>query len=357
MAEFARDVQILTRQAYPEIDALAQDQLMKRIFLNGLTSSLRKFVILSDPATFDEAVTAARRQEAQEKFNYLRYSLPEKQPDEITAKLLTRINKLELALEETKTGTANRSPALQHKKRQPNTLQSYSQRSTRYGNPFQPANRSPSQPGPLRWNDQGAPLCWLCNRPGHRKAQCPNSKRGQVPLNQERRAMAVETTKQSSCTSDNGFQLEMKKLAEENETLRLQNERLMEQLYPKRAAAVFLCSTSRRKSNINFCLLLLLCGGLLVSASAYTFYLCVASSHGFAVAVPKEINCVPPAVGTVINVPAELWIPRTDPVKTTAVKCQVHVRIVCTNMGFFGSKGIVSDSKTLEAVPVSDCRS
>lgn len=45
VAEYARNIQVLTRQAYPEIDAVAQDQLMKRIFLNGFSASLRTYSI------------------------------------------------------------------------------------------------------------------------------------------------------------------------------------------------------------------------------------------------------------------------------------------------------------------------
>lgn len=171
-----------------------------------------------------------------------------------------------------------------------------------------------------------------------------------------RRAMLARRTETKATESYGKSEPEIRRLTDENEALRLQNERLMERLYPKRAAAVFhlapLSHTFPWKSLL-FVLCLL---GFCIPAYAHVYFSCGASSHGFALAVPKQITCVPPSVGNVANCFIELWIPRTDPIKASAIKCQIHVRTVCTHTGFFGSRGIVSDTKDLRTVPLNVCR-
>ncbi len=64
VADFAQAIQKLMKQAYPEVADEARRQLMKRFFLNGLHHDLRRLVLISKPATFEEAETQARAQEA-----------------------------------------------------------------------------------------------------------------------------------------------------------------------------------------------------------------------------------------------------------------------------------------------------
>lgn len=351
ITDYARDIQTLTRQAYPKIDATAQDQIMKRIFLNGLLPAFRTFAMLSDPASFDKAVTAARRQEAQQQFNDVRNGLSEKQTAEITNKILTRLGKLDLAPEDRNPHFSPRAPGRRNFIRRPSyqhPSRPFHQRTQlpRFEGQPQAPRQPSSQPQRLRWTQRGEPICWHCHRPGHRQSQCPEAIPARNPPNPTtRRAMAVRETEMS----------EIENIRKENEVLRLQNERLSEQLYPKRIAAIIRIPIPQRSHGK---LLLLLINILLLCAStyAYTFFSCGASSHGFALAVPKEVRCIPPSVGSVTQHVVELWVPRTDPVKVPAMKCQIHIRTVCTHIGFFGSKGIVSDTKDIRTVQVNDCR-
>ncbi len=64
VGDFAQAIQKLTKQAYPEVEDAARKQLMKRFFLNGLRQDLRRLVLIAKPATFEEAETQARAQEA-----------------------------------------------------------------------------------------------------------------------------------------------------------------------------------------------------------------------------------------------------------------------------------------------------
>ena len=88
-----------------------------------------------------------------------------------------------------------------------------------------------------------------------------------------------------------------------------------------------------------------------------TFSLCGTSRNGHPVALPKQIHCVPPPEsGPVVRAWTELWVPRTTLNRIPAARCQLRKRTVCTNVGFFGGKGIVSDTVSSSTVPVFDCK-
>ena len=93
------------------------------------------------------------------------------------------------------------------------------------------------------------------------------------------------------------------------------------------------------------------------NVSSEMYNLCGSSRNGHPLALPKQIHCVPPPeTGSVLNVWTELWVPRTTLNRISAYRCQLRKRTVCTNVGFFGGRGIVSDTTSSRAVLVSDCK-
>lgn len=70
VTEFASSIRKLTKSAYPELTADMQANLMKRLFLNGLRPDLRRFVLLANPNTFEDAEAQARSQEVQDHFAF-----------------------------------------------------------------------------------------------------------------------------------------------------------------------------------------------------------------------------------------------------------------------------------------------
>ncbi len=357
--DFARDIQKLTRQAYPNVDTSGQDQIMKRIFLNGLLPALRTFVMYSDPETFDDAVTAAQRQEAQQQFNEMRAEQVDKQTAEITNKILNRFSKFTVTPEGHNFGINYRNPTRQQGSRQQNyrTAPPFSQSNQQrlgHGNAYQAPKRFPNQPQRLRWSERGEPICWRCRKPGHRQSQCPEGTQSQGHRKPSPRR--VMTIRRINDENFNFSKAEITQLIHENEILQKQNERLVEQLYPKRAAAVISVTPVSQKYPWKIPLFFFCILAFLTPIYAHTFFLCGASSHGFALVAPKEVHCIPPTLGAISNYPVELWVPRNDPIKLAAIKCQIHVRTVCTHTGFFGSKGIVSDSKDLRTVTTNNCR-
>ncbi|MCP4487011.1 MAG: hypothetical protein GY820_06790 [Gammaproteobacteria bacterium] len=78
-------------------------------------------------------------------------------------------------------------------------------------------------------------------------------------------------------------------------------------------------------------------------------------TRGIALGVPKRIHCEPPKVDKVQTVQVELFVPRTNPLTAEAHKCWSRTRTTCTHVGFFGSKGIVSQTTKVEPVTAQDC--
>lgn len=218
--DFAYDIQTLTRLAYPELSTTVHESLMKRLFLNGLTPSLRKFVMINEPPTFDAAVTAARRQEAQEEFTFLRYSLPQKPNLQPTAELMNRIRKLELTVEERNRNSikpetdSNDDASDQEAQQSPNG----------YNCQLQAPRRTRQQQPYLHWSDREQPRCWQCNRPGHKQSECLDLLLPKESLKHDEQEIQIK---------------EIRRIEDKIEALRLQNECLQEQLCPKRVAGVF----------------------------------------------------------------------------------------------------------------------
>ncbi len=235
VADFAYDIQMLTRQAYPELKAEAQEQLTRRLFLNKLTSSLRRIVMLREPLTFDEAVAAARRQEAQEQFTCARFNLTEKQNSELIDKLLDRVSKLERTVDE-RTGDEIDYDV---EPEDDGPDEEWYQRPNGYGNPPRVPRRALKQSRRLRWTDRGQPICWQCNRPGHKQAECPDVMHSDGPkMTDESHVVATYHVRRSEDEDHKMLELEAQHLKNEREVQQLQNERLMERMYPRRVATI-----------------------------------------------------------------------------------------------------------------------
>lgn len=88
------------------------------------------------------------------------------------------------------------------------------------------------------------------------------------------------------------------------------------------------------------------------------YYFCGAGKSGYLVSVPREVNCVPPYVQDhKKDIIVDVYVPNHDLNSAKAWKCRTRERRVCTNVGFFGSKGLVSDETTEKSVTFGECRS
>ena len=63
VADFARAIQDMIRQAYSTMSAADQDILCCEHFLHGLRPNLKRLVLVANPKSFTEAVSAAKREE------------------------------------------------------------------------------------------------------------------------------------------------------------------------------------------------------------------------------------------------------------------------------------------------------
>ena len=61
--DFARAIQDLTRRAHSTMAATEQELLCREHFLHGLRSQLKRLVLVSNPQTFTDAISVAKREE------------------------------------------------------------------------------------------------------------------------------------------------------------------------------------------------------------------------------------------------------------------------------------------------------
>jgi hypothetical protein len=92
-----------------------------------------------------------------------------------------------------------------------------------------------------------------------------------------------------------------------------------------------------------------------------TLNLCGASRSGYAVEIPKTIQCVLPDTMDYeeIHTPLELWLKRTTPYTANAYKCVLRTRTVCTFYSILwklGPRTITSDKIENQPVPPVECR-
>ncbi len=93
------------------------------------------------------------------------------------------------------------------------------------------------------------------------------------------------------------------------------------------------------------------------TTSSHPFQFCGASRSGHAIAVPNRVRCIPPeADHELVQTAVKIWTPRAEPLTFSAYKCTRRTRTICTNMGFFGSKGIVADVQKTQHTTDGTCR-
>jgi len=106
------------------------------------------------------------------------------------------------------------------------------------------------------------------------------------------------------------------------------------------------------------CLFLLLFCGNVQSHENKTFHICGASKSGHPIDVPKTISCIQPELShTPSRMNLSLYVPREFPVNSTANKCTIRKRTVCSYMNIIGGKSILSDNTTIEHTDFLECNS
>ena len=89
------------------------------------------------------------------------------------------------------------------------------------------------------------------------------------------------------------------------------------------------------------------------------FTICGNSRGAHAFSVPGRIQCLPPQEeGPIYTVNVELWIPSDQPIRTSAVKCQIRKQRICTRVGIFGpigGRGITANERSYRSVSADTC--
>lgn len=89
---------------------------------------------------------------------------------------------------------------------------------------------------------------------------------------------------------------------------------------------------------------------------ATNFQICGNAKSGHTLSIPQTIQCRPPASDShVFPITTKVYVPRTQPTVTTAYKCHLQINTVCTNMGFFGSRGITFQKTEIKTIPTYVC--
>lgn len=65
--DYASEISKLASRAYSEMSRVQKDKLLKEHFVQGLKSEIQRFVMLSNPVTFEEAFRTAKREECHNK--------------------------------------------------------------------------------------------------------------------------------------------------------------------------------------------------------------------------------------------------------------------------------------------------
>ena len=128
--------------------------------------------MLKDPSTFDEAVTAVRRHEAQNQFNDMRNGLSEKQTTEINnlILILIRLEKLGIKTEECRPQSIPMQRGIglcRQEYARPIRPPLAHLQWNRFGRPTALPGRPFNQPQRQRWTDRSEPVCRYCHRPGY----------------------------------------------------------------------------------------------------------------------------------------------------------------------------------------------
>lgn len=134
--------------------------------------------------------------------------------------------------------------------------------------------------------------------------------------------------------------------------------KILERLRRKGIPAVYSCFSLLAYCKIIWLLLLYICL-IDTSGASEPYNMCGTHRNGHALSIPTNVPCILPETLADVSSTLEVsvWAPRQKPVEINAAKCYTRTRTICTNYGFFGSKGIVSDSSEQKPVSIEDCSS
>ena len=188
VADYSQEIRKLTKQAYPEFTEAMQQTFMKRAFLNGLRPDIRQFVMLSNPATFEDAEALARSQEVQNHFHfgsspYLFKKRSKSVPSHSRVSMVHTDPGTQDDLFIDKVRNVFAAEQKQYRKEVHNLTDRLQKLETSSGNKGRsaPGNYHASRRGALRrdqghtsasWTKDGRNCCFYCGKPGHHKAQC-----------------------------------------------------------------------------------------------------------------------------------------------------------------------------------------
>ena len=88
------------------------------------------------------------------------------------------------------------------------------------------------------------------------------------------------------------------------------------------------------------------------------FSICGRGLNGYPISIPKQIYCSPPNISKIAELArfqVELWVPRAQPQVVAGAKCYFLHQQVCTYVGFFNTRRIVSVDTNHTVVSYSDC--
>ena len=196
--DFARAIQDLTRRAHSTMAATEQELLCREHFLHGLRPQLKRLVLVSNPQSFSEAISVAKREEYNDhivsgsapwlkpnsdKFytintqdsgvNAVVYGQPGGMPAKKNedGEFLKQMKDLIVSQQEVLSSLVKE---MQGNKRQQNQFSANAPRQNFYGAMRRPVqNRNAVTGRNLRTTD-GQPICNKCKRVGHIARLCPD---------------------------------------------------------------------------------------------------------------------------------------------------------------------------------------
>ena len=122
------------------------------------------------------------------------------------------------------------------------------------------------------------------------------------------------------------------------------------QLLPAKA-----CSVSASLLRISVSFFLFICVYFAMLSSCEVYHICPQTDAGSLIHIPTKVTCIKPKPKSVRDEEIRLFVPRNTPITSVAYRCSLINRRICTNTGFFGSRGIVSDITAATSVSWSEC--
>ena len=93
-----------------------------------------------------------------------------------------------------------------------------------------------------------------------------------------------------------------------------------------------------------------------MAAKEGEYNICTKSKGGRYITIPNKVKCSINSAENVRIHQVGVFVPRSNPITSQAWKCTLLTRKICTNTGFFGSKGIIFDQTFSESVAATSCK-